>query len=341
MGFNSVVVEVAIGLAVVFFLVATIAAAVNQVISRWTDARAKTLWQSLAKLLAPAPTVTAPVAAAAPAALPAGADIGTMTAIKMGLGRVDARPNGTTNDPLDELLATPSIRALDPVDQSGKPTKVDNIPPQVFATALLELAKIKGSPDDATVEAKLVQLANAYPNTPIATFAASIASGIGNDIDRFFDTTGSWFDGQMSRLSQVYRKNTRWILLLIGLVAAVLFNVDAIQLGNTLRQDSNLRSGVLTISEQIGDTGGVTADCTIPVGQRDRELECAREALNSLNGLEVPIIGTWTWDTWKDGWTDNAPWHIIGLLLTAGAVSLGAPFWFDTLKRLAGFRRSG
>ena len=340
MGFNSVVVEVAIGLALVFFLVATIAAAVNQVISRWTDARTKTLWQSLATLLAPAPTVEGSIAAAAPEALPAGADIGTLTAIKMGLGRVDARPRGMTNDPLDELLATPSIRALDPVSEPGKPTKIDNIPPQVFAAALLELAKIKGSQDSDSVETKLMGLAAAYPNTPISTFAASIASGIGNDLDRFFDTAGSWFDGQMSRLSEVYRKNTRWILLLIGIFAAVLFNVDAIQVGNTLRDDSNLRAGVLTISEQIGDTG-VTADCKVAAGEEDRDLKCAREALSSLNGLEVPIIGTWTWDTWKKGWTDNTFWHVVGLLLTAGAVSLGAPFWFDTLKRLAGFRRSG
>ncbi len=340
MGFNSVVVEVAIGLALVFFLVATIAAAVNQVISRWTDARAKTLWQSLAKLLEPAPVVTAPVAAAAPEALPAGADIGTLTALKMGLGRVDARPNGTTDDWLDELLATPSIRALDPVSEPGKPTKIDYIPSQVFATALLELAKIKGSQDSDTVEQKLVQLASAYPNTPISTFAASIASGIGNDIDRFFDTAGSWFDGQMSRLSRIYRKNTRWILLLIGAFAALLFNVDAIQVGNTLRDDSNLRAGVLTISEQIGDNG-VTAGCTVASDAQDRDLDCARQALSSLNGLHVPIIGTWTWETWKQGWTDNAFWHVLGLLLTAGAVSLGAPFWFDTLKRLSGFRRSG
>src|SRR5215211_5957536 len=107
MGFNSVVVEVAIGLALVFFLMATIAASINQVFSRWTDTRAKTLWQSLAKLLEPAPTVSAPVAAAAPGALPAGADIGALTAIKMGLGQVDSRPQGTTDSWLDELLATP------------------------------------------------------------------------------------------------------------------------------------------------------------------------------------------------------------------------------------------
>jgi hypothetical protein len=340
MGFNSVVVEVAIGLALVFFLVATIAAAVNQVISRWTDARAKTLWQSLAKLLEPAPKVEDPVAAHAPDALAAGADIGAMTAIKMGLGQVDPRPKGMTDGWLDQLLATPSIRALDPVSEQGKPTKIDNIPPQVFATALLELAKIKGSHDGDTVEQKLLHLASAYPETPIATFAASIAGGIGNDVDRFLNTAGSWFDGQMSRLSRVYRKNTRWILLLIGIIAAFLFNVDAIQVGNTLRDDSNLRAGVLTLSEQVGETG-VTAGCTVAATEPDRELKCAREVLGSLNGLKVPIIGTWTWGTWKEGWRDNAAWHILGLLLTAGAVSLGAPFWFDTLKRLAGFRRSG
>jgi hypothetical protein len=340
MGFNSVAVEVAVGLALIFFVVATIAAGVNEVISRWTDARAKTLWQSLATLLTPAPHVEGNVAAAKPEALPSGPDLGALTAIKMGLGRVDARPKGTTDSWVDELLATPSIRALDPVHETGKPTKIDNIPSQVFAAALLELAKIKGSADSDSVQQKLMKLAGDYKNTPLGTFAASIGQGVGSDIDKFLDTAGSWFDGQMARLSDVYRKNTRWILLIIGIVAAVVFNVDAIQIGTTLRDDSNLRAGVLTISDQVG-ADNVTADCTVPATEPDRDLECAREVLQSLNGLKVPVMGTWTWDTWKSGWKDNAFWHVAGLLLTAGAVSLGAPFWFDTMKRLAGFRRSG
>ena len=46
---------------------------------------------------------------------------------------------------------------------------------------------------------------------------------------------------------------------------------------------------------------------------------------------------------WIDrrGWThDWTTWcHIFGLLLTAIALLLGAPFWFHAIKRISGIRR--
>jgi len=338
---NSVPVEVGIGLALIFFVVATVAAGVNQVISRWTDARAKSLWKSLEALLTPAAAGTA--AAAPAAALPAGADLGARTAFKMGLGvpAADARPNGTMASAAAELLATPSVRALDPVTDPTKPTKIDHIPSHVFASALLELATIKaGAATTDTIEQRLTKLAGAYTNTPLGTYLTSIAHSVGNDLDTYLDSAGTWFDGQMSQLSAIYRKNTKWILLIIGLLAAVVFNVDTIQIGNSLRNDSNLRAGVITIADQVG-ADGIDTNCTIPAGAANRDLDCAREQLSSLNSLKLPIVGTWTWTTWKSSWGwHQLFWHLVGILLTAGAVALGAPFWYDTLKRLTGLRRS-
>lgn len=120
--FDSVAVEVATRLALIFFLVATVAVGVNEVLSRWTDTRAKTLWRALEKLLQPTGDPPDPTAASMPpSALPAGVDVGALTSMSFGVGLNDSRPTGNTtaqhsSDPrfVEDLLATPSIRCLDP-----------------------------------------------------------------------------------------------------------------------------------------------------------------------------------------------------------------------------------
>ena len=41
----------------------------------------------------------------------------------------------------------------------------------------------------------------------------------------------------------------------------------------------------------------------------------------------------WTWKGDQGGWWEQLQWHWLGWLLTALAISLGAPFWFDLLNK--------
>jgi hypothetical protein len=41
----------------------------------------------------------------------------------------------------------------------------------------------------------------------------------------------------------------------------------------------------------------------------------------------------WSWAGDLGGWWDQLQWHWLGWLLTAFAISLGAPFWFDLLNK--------
>jgi hypothetical protein len=65
--------------------------------------------------------------------------------------------------------------------------------------------------------------------------------------------------------------------------------------------------------------------------------------LQQLQALGLPIGWDATDDpkrTWPGlnffqagGWTDQIYWHALGWILTALALSLGAPFWFDLLNK--------
>jgi hypothetical protein len=50
---------------------------------------------------------------------------------------------------------------------------------------------------------------------------------------------------------------------------------------------------------------------------------------------QVDVYRRWPGDNWtgKGGWTDQLYKHLLGWLITAMAVSLGAPFWFDLLNK--------
>jgi hypothetical protein len=38
--------------------------------------------------------------------------------------------------------------------------------------------------------------------------------------------------------------------------------------------------------------------------------------------------------TWQQDWWDQLASHLFGWILTAFALSFGAPFWFDTLNKI-------
>jgi hypothetical protein len=70
---------------------------------------------------------------------------------------------------------------------------------------------------------------------------------------------------------------------------------------------------------------------------------CVTDALSAQSGLNVIDEAIWlsphSWArSWYDG-RDNWALHLAGVALTAVALLVGAPFWFDLLKRLTGLRR--
>lgn len=68
-----------------------------------------------------------------------------------------------------------------------------------------------------------------------------------------------------------------------------------------------------------------------------KKSQCEIQALGLPIGWDAPddIQRQWPGWHWKrdGGWWDQLYWHWVGWLLTALAISLGAPFWFDLLNK--------
>ena len=68
---------------------------------------------------------------------------------------------------------------------------------------------------------------------------------------------------------------------------------------------------------------------------------CVSGALDQLTGVAVINRALWVdAGAWWADWANSRFWvHAVGITFTALALMLGAPFWFDIIKRLTGLRK--
>jgi hypothetical protein len=219
---------------------------------------------------------------------------------------------------------------LVPGSASRPPSYIDS---KVFASALLNLLD-RGSqaPTFETVRAAVTALPDGGLKT---TLLALLADGA-QDLDSLRARIERWFDATMDRLQGVYQRFARYMLLLIGLVLAVALNVDSFRVANSLWQTPALRDGMARVAgDAITQLGPATST---PSADPQASVRQASSVLQAVQATQLPI-------GWQAG-VRSASWFswtatLFGWLITACAVSLGAPFWFNLLQDLLSLRASG
>jgi hypothetical protein len=198
------------------------------------------------------------------------------------------------------------------------------IAPPAFAKAFIEAVRPGGNVD-ADVDSLKAR---------IKTLPEAISKPLGavlNEANIDFATARTriedWYETHMQSVTIWYRKQTRYFLFIAGLVIAVVGNIDAIGATKTLYRDQSVRESVVAEAVAIGKS-----DCD-KKDTANAKVACLR---NDLGGAVTLPIG------WSD--VDRAPgaWtlRILGWLLVAGAVTLGAPFWFDLLRKALAHRKT-
>ena len=140
----------------------------------------------------------------------------------------------------------------------------------------------------------------------------------------------AWFDEGMNRVSGWYRRQAQLIIFVIGAAVAVAANASTVHVVRDLWEDDALRyalaqQAVAAVSDvETADSLRVPDDIleSFPLGWE------GEDPFGRDGGL--PGWGFGGWIT-----------HVLGWLFTAAAVSLGAPFWFDLLGRVAKLRGTG
>ncbi|GAA4555481.1 hypothetical protein GCM10023193_01990 [Planotetraspora kaengkrachanensis] len=231
---------------------------------------------------------------------------------------------------------------LQEIDHSrrGK-TSIADIPPARFAVALMEIATEHGGVEPLMRD--LDQL-----KSPIYRPLKAVWDKADADMEAFRRGVEEWFDGEMQRLSMLYKRYVRWVVALLSLVVTLVFSMDALEYGKTLLNDNAYRSAVTAFAQSGEEALKPFQDQCAP-GQDT--YTCVTEVLSTPAFVKIfanaPVSVTMSsgdagpqWEWHGGGWWDrlSSPGHWPGFLLTLVAVLFGAPFWWDMFRRVTGLK---
>jgi hypothetical protein len=223
----------------------------------------------------------------------------------------------------ETLYAHPLINALiRPVSRKGRTRYPSYIPSRTFVSAVLDF-------DAAGADRSITEAIAAIPSEPLRKSLEVLHKNAGDDVLKFRHSVERWYDDSMERVSGWYRRRVHLVLwiLAVGLVAAL--NADTVRMADRLWSDKTVRQAVISRANTVPNTNPAN-------------LPKVAKQVDDLKELEVPI--GWSVETrphGADGWAIRVLLKILGLLLTAAALTLGAPFWFDTLSKVARLRSAG
>jgi hypothetical protein len=221
--------------------------------------------------------------------------------------------------------------------------RLSHVPSRTFARALLGfVAPEAAAPAKGRQVATLRNKAETRGGPEVATLIEFALREAQQDLTKTLEAIENWFDDAMTRVSTWYQLWAKTAGLIVAVVLAFALNADTISITSKLWNDPTVRDAVVASAEEQ------IADATEPNTPATRKAIAAE--LSKIDELKLPI----GWKDGKAGWSGywsavadgllsgwaKALAKIAGLGLTAAALMLGAPFWFDMLKRVAGARKS-
>jgi hypothetical protein len=335
-------IDIAVGVVLVWFLLAVTVAIVNELINRLLAVRAKQLWHALSQMLD-------------------GADAKGIVATTLQLpgSTLEVRPMSPEvphqATSVERLYATDTIQALENHPQGDKRTRINHLPTSVFSQAIIEMATV------GTESGTITGFIDGLPDGRFKNQLRAIAKVAQDDVKRFRDGVEDWFDGQMARLSAIYRSQVRLVVTVLGVAIAfgafaVGLRVDSLRLVTDLQRNENLRTAYTNTGAAVaaasnddlakkGCPPGTGATTTTAPPQ----VLCVANGLSQVKGIDMIFAGAETshpGQSFGAGMVDRLSslydWRrIVGLVVTMAAISFGAPFWWDVLRRLVGLRKPG
>jgi len=278
---------------------------------------------------------------------------------------------GGDSEIVQKFYEHPMIFSL--FDGDYDPKKSGNLPSYIpsgnFASALIDIVArhTPQSADVATIERArtliptIEQVRAAAQDLPSVRLRQAVLVAIDQaqgDMEMLKKNLESYFDAAMDRVSGWYKRRTQWVLFVIGVVMAVTLNVDAIHIAARLTQDKSLRQVVVAQAQKLVPVADADAGAEASAKAKsvqDLQKLSYNEIENRLSGIGLPI--GWNLNTEIPNWWSDPraapqcnsdgdgnchsrfgdlmiPFMILGWFITALAVMLGAPFWFDALNKL-------
>jgi len=360
--FNSTVLDVVIGLVFIYLLYSLFATIIQEIFATYRNLRAKILKKGIARMLDDDSKEYSLFATINQEILATYRNLRAKI-LKKGIARMlddDCKEICLS----EEFYKHPLIKYLGENKRYGKPGKPAYLTAQNFSKVLIDLLRgdnfqpgqsqnplIQQALNDGKILWK--DRINISPET--LSYIKSIWADAQGDVEKFRVLLEQWFDDTMERASGWYKKQTQVILFFIGLSIAIFFNVDSISIAKKLSNNPKLASQLAnnaSVYLQNHEEIGINPSDSGEIIPKDKITESIAliDSANSLVQKNIKdankLLGLGWTKVCKNGeskfsFWPNFYWHsIFGWVITALAISLGAPFWFDLLNKLMKLRSS-
>ncbi len=365
--FNSVVLDVVIGLVFIYLLYSLLATTLQELIASAFSFRSKILERAIFRMLEDE-TKT-----------------GTRIQSVFDLFKKTGH-GGDPNSTSFSFYNHPLIKFLGENKRNSKPAYIDK---ETFSKVLVDLLRgnqVKPG-DDVTLliqgalDNKTINWGTAAISNETLSYLKSIWADSGGNVETFKIYLENWFDETMERATGWYKKHIQFLLFFLGLAISIFFNVDTLKIVSKLEKDPKLREQMVQQAETFlkahpdldqqlqcekaeyssflsGNRGKAiqltdsirkirtedslnVAKCQALKARTDSLLLKADSLVNIDLKKANNILGL-GWETLGDKTRDAGELlkMLLGWIITAVAISLGAPFWFDLLNKLMKLRGS-
>jgi len=228
---NLIVLDVVIGLVFVYLLYSMLATILQELLATWFSFRSKLLERAISRMLEDGSVFDK--------------RFGSLKAL---FKKINPSENATNITGL--FYNHPMIKYLAEDDYNSKPSYITR---ETFSKVMIDLLHgenvkpgedIRPYIDKSILNGKPAQSNLSFDDQTLR-FISSVWIDAQGDIDVFRKSLEQWFDDTMERCTGWYKKHTQYILLVLGLTIAMVFNVNTIGIIGKLEKDPALRESVV------------------------------------------------------------------------------------------------
>jgi hypothetical protein len=225
------------------------------------------------------------------------------------------------------------------------------IPSRNFAMAMLDIFPMDSFKEEAPTaqdgNAGVIDKVKTESIEEVRKALSALIKTAQGDVSKAVDNIEAWYNSSMDRVSGWYKRRIQRMLLFLGLVVSVFLNLDTIAILKSLSDDPALRNSLVAAAQEYAKPGAVSDTINdSPQARIEKNSQKLRE-------LRLPIGWDWerpdaelqkdpnyvtNYFLVKPSTPRGIFQKIVGLLITAISISLGSSFWFDALNRVAVIR---
>ncbi|MCQ3937887.1 MAG: hypothetical protein DPW18_12675 [Chloroflexi bacterium] len=233
-----------------------------------------------------------------------------------------------------DFVKLPQLQSLRPIryknwmsvfTSATEPKKLEKIPVATLVDSYFDFVGLTATRE---VNAEgLKNLLNTLPDTETKRAVIQwIDQGV-TDIKELQKRTTTYFAGVMDQAAATFKANARSFVIVLSIFLTLLLGTDSIELARTLWTNASVRALAVAQAEAVAQQEGGEAKID--------------DLIEQLSALNIVRIGWWQMEAPDGNWGGFIALKVLGLSLTAAAVSQGSSFWYDLLKKVVSPSKGG